>query len=660
MKEGAFGLDQLINAGDTTMTSTPSLRPSITRQRSRVPGGFETDDELSPIKTQFDAGGVSNDGHTSDSEHYPPSPTPRPRDDDSLLPAPDDHDGDRTNEELSVVNESDMRRKLMDVESSFLPELSPAGPPRAGGADDTYDFGAPRGATDLPSHPHDRRGEEREDKEEPAKEEDIQFSPPTPPESYQTPAPLPDNGRRAGADGQDDSDSEDGADTSPLETISSSPTAAAAARTMSRAKSTATLGGYETADDGSPRKSSSNQDSLDDADPEATPRISRNSPSPPSEATSTAPIKAPPNLDGEEAADADIDEDGLASNRQRKRPKFFRSRHQSQRSSYSSNTTVSTDPASETTVGADFALQSGGAAPDDSSINRPIMDLSRSVSLGSMASGISGLSDIEGPFDRARAASGMNDGGLAKLDEEETDYSRSDTHKGPRDSSNPATPRPTSRTSIIPTDTVIAQHVRNVHVPASLEQAYREENRPPSPEKRAGMPTPSIGRSGKNLTLKEQSSTIERLGKENWDLKVKIWCLEKNLNDRSEEGVSDLISANVELRTDKLKLQRETRELRRTIRELERKLKEKEELISKAKAVDADKNIGTGNNGADFEEIEEEVTYLRERVETYEVEIEKLRFESMTKEGEKRRLAGVIKSMGERRSADSDVSTSDS
>ena len=47
--------------------------------------------------------------------------------------------------------------------------------------------------------------------------------------------------------------------------------------------------------------------------------------------------------------------------------------------------------------------------------------------------------------------------------------------------------------------------------------------------------------------------------------------------------------------------------------------------------------------------------YMRERVETYQVEVEKLRQESAAKDVEKRRLAEVLKSMNERRAGGSDV-----
>ena len=57
--------------------------------------------------------------------------------------------------------------------------------------------------------------------------------------------------------------------------------------------------------------------------------------------------------------------------------------------------------------------------------------------------------------------------------------------------------------------------------------------------------------------------------------------------------------------------------------------------------------------GNDVEE--EELIFLRERIETYEVEIERLRTESIVRESEKRRLAEIVKSMGENRPADSEA-----
>ena len=358
--------------------------------------------------------------------------------------------------------------------------------------------------------------------------------------------------------------------------------------------------------------------------------------------------------DSEGAADGDVEELASDHDQQKTRPKILQSRQHGQQLSYSSNATTSTDTASEATVGADFALQSGGAVPDEGSTTRP-MDLSRTISLGSIASGISDLLEGDASLDRAQVDESFNDGGLAQLEADELNSSVVDIHRGRQSSPLPATPRATSQTPTVSTVTGTVRQALIANTPATADPQFRQKGRPSSPTKRSGMPISSFGRNIRNLTLKEQSSTIERLGKENWDLKVKIWCLEKNLNTRSEEGVSELIAANVELRTEKLKMQRETRELRRTIRELERKVKEKDELINQAKADDAEKGSGRGVSDADFQEMEAELTYLRERSKTYQVEIEKLRSEGTAREGEQRRLAGVVKTIGARRSSEGDI-----
>lgn len=374
---------------------------------------------------------------------------------------------------------------------------------------------------------------------------------------------------------------------------------------------------------------------------------------PSSEPTSPEITKTSRDHDSEGAADGDVEELASDPEQLQTRPKVLRNHH-SQNLSYSSNATVSTDTTSDATVGADFALQSGGAVPDQESMTRP-MDLSRTISLGSIASGISSLLEGDASLDRVEVNETFDDGGLAQLEADELTSSVVDIHRGRQTSSSPATPRATSQTPTMSTVTGTARQAQNVNTPATSESQSRQKARASSPSKRSGMPVSSFGRNIRNLTLKEQSSTIERLGKENWDLKVKIWCLEKNLNTRSEEGVSELIAANVELRTEKLKMQRETRELRRTIRELERKVMEKDEHINQAKAENAEKGSGRDASDADFQELEAEVTYLREKTQTYQVEIERLRSEGTAREGEQRRLAGVVKTMGAQRGSEGDI-----
>lgn len=600
--------------------ATPT-RPVVARQVSRVPGGFDTDEDLSPIKTSFD-----NDDYE---HHEPPLQSqaasltqPQPGD-DSLNAPSDDGRSTMAGDGDTLLQEEEMRMRLEDVDSTFLPEVSPATQTRT---DDSADFSQPHPNSHAATVQHTNEEDYNQSMDHFRRDQDtMTHSPITPPEMYQTPAlgheghyfiSSPDKGFDHGH-----------YDTSSLEAMSSSPTAAAAARTVSRAVSTASLdGGYETADDSKGGIALEQSSPGAETDDHPTPRKARFVSASSSRASSPTPTKPPESHENDEATD------NLGSIRSQKRPKILNSRMASQMSSYSSYTTTSTEGGSEVTVGADFALQSGGAVPQDSLSSRP-SNFSRTISLGSMASGISDLGDRE---DMIRPT----ERDLHTLDEEDT--AREDTLKAEvLDHGVPQTPRATSRNVNTPTDTVIAQHVRDIEVPATMAREYRDRHRQPSPEKRNGAPTLSA-RGGKSLTLKEQSSTIDRLMKENWDLKLKINFLDDALSRRSDEGVKAMISENVDLRTAKFKSAKEMRELKRTNRELERKLQDKVDELAKKVEVPIPEKLETGPSSEDFRFMENELTYFRERVMTYEIEVEKMRHEGFDQEREKKRLAEML------------------
>ena len=606
-------------------------RPLAVRQPSRVPGGFDTDDDLSPIKAEY----------IPDYEEHPQEAdqgiatrsTARAEEGNGTFHALSEDGRSQLAGEASVIDEKDMRRHLMDMDSSFLPEVSPAAQNLKSGMDDTFIFGehGPNSSTvaEPPDTTQEHKMAEHDGTHQGGLTEDLNLnSPTTPPESYQTPAP------RFSYDGlHNDED----INTSSLETLSSSPTEAAAARTISRVVSNASIDGYETADDRAGAKTPETEVQTSAVDQEPTPRkLLRSSTS--SRAASPTPKKSAALQDTEDAANGDVDDAELDSPRSRKRPKYLNSRMGSQRSSYSSYTTPSTDGGSDVTLGADFALQSGGAAPYGGSLSsRPTRNLSRNISLGSMASGVSNLSDGE---DRIRAVSGGVDSNLDTLNEEDDAATRR-ARSGSRgeDPADPETPVGASRSLNTPTETVISRHVRDLEVPATVARGFRA--RPSSPEKRNGVSS----RGGKNLTLKEQSSTIDKLVKENWDLKLKIKFLDDNLNRRSEEGMKQAISENVEMRSLKFTLQKEIRELKRDKRELERRLKDKSEELAKnlknARTEPAQSVLGP----EELYDMEDELSYLRERVTSFEVEMETMRHESSKQEDEKRRLAEMVETV---------------
>lgn len=576
------------------MAQSPS--PPAGPHQSRVSGGFETDEDLSvpPTTSPSDRQISDSDGESTNAQT---KTTNVPEREDNTTISDDGRS--QIEGETSILSEQEMRRRLMDMDSSFMAQISPAA--NAAPSDDTAIY--------FPCEDRFSARDERFDSDD-----------------------LEDLGQ--GLDGDHDINS--------LSESMSSPTAAAAARILSRAKSSLSSDDHDTTEntsygqDNERRGTESDEnDDTNPTDPSPQPRL-------------PTPTKQSFSPSAEAANSGDEEDEDFDTPRSRKRPKFL-DRMASQRSSYTSYTTISTDGGSEVTVGADYALQSGGAAPfNESTHSRPSMDLSRTTSLGSMASGVSTLSDGE---DKIWSVSSALDAHLDTLNEEastpEHNVSQGDEELAPR------MPRGADMRLNTPTETVISQHVREVLVPATVVREYRDRHRPPSPEKRNGVPTPSIHQHGKSLTLKEQSSTIDRLMKENWDLKLKISFLNDALNRRSDEGVKAIISENVELRTTKFQSMTDIRELKRSIRELDRKLREKSDQL--AENLKKFKQAESTHGNEAQQDIEDRITYLTERLMTYEVEIERMRHEISTREGERRRMADVLKKAGERREPESDI-----
>ncbi|MDI1484906.1 MAG: hypothetical protein OHK93_000040 [Ramalina farinacea] len=562
-------------------------RPSVSRKGSHVPGGFDTDDDLSPIKPNFGEDDLPplDDTPVKPSTPMRAAPQHAPSHDDSSMMA---------GENDTFLQEKEMRRQLEELDSTFLPDVSPVGPaPRA----DLSSISEERAESEPSTAIRDRSHSE----EDPGRLRDRSESPLTPPHMYQTPAPgradLPSD------DAQENSYGGFHPNTSSLETMSSSPMAAAAARTVSRAVSSASTsndtvdesrGGVRLDQDDAPTRAQSSTPRAGSPTPMNSPSYDKRSQKPESSA-GDSPSKP-------------------------RRPSYLQDRMASGRSSYSYRSTASTG--SDITLGADYALQSGGAVPQRGSLTSRPSDFTRSISLGSVVSGISDSDD--------RNLS--KEGGLYTLQEQDR-------------LEDPETPIASRRNISTPTDTAIARHVKDVQVPETLAREYGNRRRQQSPERRTGAPTPSAGRNGNTLTLKEQSGTIDRLMKENWNLKLKITFLDEALNRTSDESIKAMISENVDLRTAKFQFAKETREFKRTIRDLERKLQEKSEELAQKMRAAVSEVPSQSHDEESFAELEEEVMYLRERVMTYDVEIEKTRNEAFVHDTEKKKLAEVVKQL---------------
>ena len=571
----------------------------------------------------------------SDMEDISILPPLTDRDDSSLLPLSSENGDHERGNNQTLIEEHEMRRKLMDMESSFLPEPSTIDVATNGptaGADDTYLVGVGTdGAYDDP------------DMTQQTESSQFSFIPPseTNPDHAAYQDQHDDTQGHIEMESAPTGREEPFANDSTLDSLASSPSAIAMLRSLNRHQPTFSEDAQDTSQFSQDERPFRSQISHSE-ESQLTPSKLRKS------SRSLSP--APSRLFSDQSFSA-------GGSRRGSRPKYLTSRQSANRLSHSSitsNNTNNTDTTnSDATLGADYALQSGGAASDNwggvHSGSRSHM--TRTTSLGSMASGVSGYSE-ENSLER-RNVGGLVDGGLQTLQEESSP--QSSRHQTFEDTSAPVTPKAKPQDRPFPTDTAIAERVKGIQVPTTFAQRFREDygNMGPSPEKRTGASTPALGRSGlgRNMTLKEQSSTIDRLSKENFDLKMRIHFLNEALNKRSEEGIKEMISENVELKSDKLKLQKDNSGLKRKIRDLEKQLKDQQSDKESMLNHDPD-----GSEDGDRESANEtEITFLRERIETYELEVERLRSESIARESEKRRLAEMVKSLSENRSGGSET-----
>ncbi|KAJ5460242.1 Anucleate primary sterigmata protein B [Penicillium daleae] len=539
------------------------------------------------------------------------------RGDSSLFLSSEIGERERVNNQ-TLIEEHEMRRKLMDMESSFLPEPSTIDVAARGptpGADDTYLVGVGSYDPDM------------------TQSSTFSFIPPS--ESYQETEQDHDGAGEETENVTGTRYTQGTANDSMLDSLTSSPSAAAMLRSLQRdQQSENPAENSMLSQDERPFRS---QLSIAESESQLTPSKLRHS----SRSLSPGPSRIFSDQSGSIAG----------SRRSGSRPKYLTSRQSAQRLSHSSiasNTTETTH--SDATLGADFALQSGGAASEQwGGLNAgQRAHMTRTTSLGSMASGVSGYSE-ENLLDRRNVGAPI-DGGLHTLEEESSPQS-SRQATGFDDPSAPLTPKAKPRENI-PTDTAITERVKGIQVPTAFVQKFRDDfgHTGPSPEKRPGASTPAFGRSGRTMTLKEQSSTIDRLSKENFDLKMRIHFLNEALNKRSEEGIKEMISENVELKSDKLKLQKDNQGLKRKIRDLEKQLKDQQS--DKDSMVNHDPEASEDDRES---AQDEELVYLRERVETYELEIERMRSENIARESEKRRLAEMVKSLSENRTGGSEA-----
>ncbi|RYO01339.1 Anucleate primary sterigmata protein B [Alternaria tenuissima] len=597
----------------------------------------------------------------------PPLPT---EEDDSIIHHVIEEE-DAHNDE-SVFEDREMKRQLMDIESSFIPEapIQVEAPQGQSGVDDTYLFGGSPGNSQQSARPlRDDADMQRvmnnleellKPKKKPKKLEVRSGNTPTKSQSRNTlhsnsssfsEAPTPADAYKTPAARRLDFGADDSMDTSTAtsEVGPSSPAAEAAQRSQSRASASQTTEQSEGEEEDSSRR-----------EEQAAPGAQQKEVDVRRPTSSASTVKAPDFSLVEEGSsltnenESSVDSIAMppppvpaTAQKISKRPSYLQHRHSSQRSSVSSFTNrsdASGDGGSTASLGADYALQTGGAIPRSSGPRGMSLGLSRLPSLGSIASSMSGYSDTN-PWEKGRSISTNSlsaflqpDNSLGRLDEEV-----------PNSATPPETPRAPSVQPAAPTDTVIARHVQDIQVPDSIARDFRAKHSR-SPDKRH-MATP-FTRSKHNLTLKEQNSKIDKLSKENFDLKLKIHFLDQALQNRSDEGVKEMISKNVQLQTDLATEKKESQSMRKKIRDLERRLKAQEEGNASSRDLGSGSEDGRSVQSSRQAELEEEIEFLRERLESTEITVDQWQQEALQKEADNRRMADYIKTMREKSSGE--------
>jgi len=515
-------------------------------------------------------------------------------------------------EEDGSVDEQEMRKHFMDVESSFISDAVPHPPVQEGtlGVDDTYlELGKP-GHTPPPDlafgSARKSRGNSVNAYQPSVMEEE------TPTDAYKTPA-------LAFGSEFDHERAEQG---SP-----SSPAVAAARRGHARNFSTATATQINPM---RPVSSTGSRPTTPSARPTSKGSTIRQGSSP-SPGKTASPI-----------ASSDRSTNGphtMLPARLAARPSHMNYRNSSHHSSISS-ATFSSDMSNEATLTSDYALQTGGAMSSSTPLsNSRIGMASRLPSLGSV---VSYMDNSEGAPTLSRGVSGniLTSKLRSRLDGVDEDWFE--------------TPRPSTHHFQAPTDTVLAQRVESIQVPETIARDFRARNRSPVRPASAGGPGVSFqDRPRRTLTLKEQNSKIDKLTKENFELKLKIHFLDQALQARSDDGVKELIDKNVQFQTDLANERKESQILRRKLRELERKVQEQEETVAELRQQKASNEFDRDEEDPTLQaEMHEEILYLRQQLDHSENQITTLREEVMTKELEKRKMAEHMRSMAGTRGED--------
>ncbi|KAJ5903013.1 hypothetical protein N7504_005396 [Penicillium tannophilum] len=139
-------------------------------------------------------------------------------------------------------------------------------------------------------------------------------------------------------------------------------------------------------------------------------------------------------------------------------------------------------------------------------------------------------------------------------------------------------------------------------------------------------PLPGLGRGGggvlgdgQNMTLKEQERIIDRLDKDNWNLKLKIHYLEEQLEKAGPEYNSTALKENTDLKVTKLTMQRDISRYKKSLLQAERDLEDYRQQVAEMREK--------ARRGQTDEEVQQEMDLMRDEVDVRDKEIRELREE---------------------------------
>ncbi|KAJ5386138.1 hypothetical protein N7509_008679 [Penicillium cosmopolitanum] len=151
-----------------------------------------------------------------------------------------------------------------------------------------------------------------------------------------------------------------------------------------------------------------------------------------------------------------------------------------------------------------------------------------------------------------------------------------------------------------------------------------------------------IGRDGKgilgdgqNMTLKEQERIIDRLDKDNWNLKLKIHYLEEQIEKAGPEYNTLALKENTELKVARLTMQRDISRYKKSLLQAEHDLEDYRQQLVEMKERARRKQTD--------EEVQREMDAMREEIDSRDNELRELREELRLSKDEKSQEAEKLR-----------------